>query len=320
MTDYRDLQVLPPLRYPELVFADKNTAIVSDCSGHCRTVQLDSGRVATSPSFMISISGGQLSSLRTDPSNQDRCAVATGSGWGGLWQLGSTKIERIYPETAEGPVSAIGFSGTGSLLALGVGVYPLNPARESAACVEILVIDGEPLHLACVAVPGVCVDWLAWNATKSRWIVLSGRRSQKGGYLTQLDGENLRSVQITELDCWMMSYCHLLERTNAILIGREGTLTLRRLDSPRIPCWQWSSKANQYRVKIRGIALPPIRTCVDTDRNVIFTNCGELVDLDSGNVVDQLPVPEGCQAVATRPGSGFVAVAASGMMRIYEPT
>ena len=80
-------------------------------------------------------------------------------------------------------------------LAIGTGSYPLSgdPAAGPHRALA-LSEDGAPEYRSFAALPGVCVDAIAWNRDGDRIACATGLRSQKGGSIAQLDSSQLRPV------------------------------------------------------------------------------------------------------------------------------
>lgn len=288
---------------------DRATAMVSDWSARCYVVDLVGGGSLTSPRMGPpgALVGDCLVRPALEPGAHGRCAVATRAGWVSLWTPGRGEVTLIYPKSG-GTTQTTCFSPTGDVLAIGLGHYSLSGSSGPAVIECWEVADPERMFaLESVALPGASVDWIGWDCAGTRLVAATGRPEQDGGYLVVLDADSLRAEQIHETNRWMISSAALAEYEEHLLLADQRGITCYALGHREgAVCWEWTASES-----LKGAAF-------DTGRGLGLTTTGDLIDLCSGQLVEQLASLPGCTDVALLPGGGFIGVSTTGTIRIWN--
>ena len=107
-------------------------------------------------------------------------------------------MAKIHPVEG-GTVQAVAISPDGRTLAIGTGGYSVSGPPQTAH-VELwdLSDDDGPRYVGFAALPGVCVDAIAWSPDGGLIACASGLRSQKTGFVAQLEADDLRARSFFE--------------------------------------------------------------------------------------------------------------------------
>ena len=107
-------------------------------------------------------------------------------------------VAKIHPVQG-GTVQAVAFSPDGRYLAIGTGAYSTSGDRPSRR-IRALVALGRraAAYAGFAALPGVCVNAIAWNADGDLLACATGLRSQKSGFIAQLEADDLRARSFFE--------------------------------------------------------------------------------------------------------------------------
>jgi hypothetical protein len=291
------------LGYPFLISVSKDWVLASTWSGRCLLIEVESGRAKLQPFVGDRSVGRNLRRPAVRLLDPPMCAVATGAPWGAVWTLGDDEARRIFSD--HGSVNAVALSPDGCVLALGTGHYPLGPEYPKCA-LEIWSITGTPRRLKLARLPDVAVDQIWWDEYSDLLLVCSGELSQDRGHLWIFDGGSLELLESAPVD-----YCVV---AGAIVEGGDCVLSVgpdrvdRRLTD------------ELHAVDERWTLTESITTAaLSYETSEIFFPTGQLINYTSGEV-ELLPPLPGCVGVAARPGGGFVGLAQSGMLRVWDRT
>ena len=319
-----DTRGLTAFAFPHVVMLDRETAVVSDRTGWLRQLDIAAGRIRSQLFVGCTDVLGvcilptciELDSLCIDPASHGSCAVATRGGYAAVWRIGADTFQRLTPLEG-GSVNAVAYSAGGGFIALGLGFYPLadrRPARAEQAAIEVWAVDEDPSEChGRYALPGVCVDGIAWAPESDHIWCATGVRSQRGGLLMKLVPGTLRPVIFEELPFAMVrtliyaqdqsgnDFLVIAHRCGAAAFSTDGLL-LWYVETPE--CVDKS-------VGITDLAYSP-----ETDQ-VLLSN-GLIVSGREGREIWRLPPLAGCTSVAVRPGGGYVGVSQSGVLRCWD--
>jgi WD40 repeat protein len=126
--------------YPCIVARGPDQAIVCDWSGDVSLLDLRRKSIVKRENVSWVFEGKRLacmtlSSLQIEPESGRSCVVATRGAYAALWNLETSEVCKIHPDT--GPVNAVAFSPDGTRLAIGTGYYNLSPGRVVRPTVEV---------------------------------------------------------------------------------------------------------------------------------------------------------------------------------------
>ena len=159
--------------------------------------------------------------------------------------------------------------------------------------------------------PGVCVDAIAWSPDCDRIACATGLRSQKSGYIAQLDSSQLRPVSFFETSWAGSGRLGYLDRdspcSHLAVVLRGG---FRVVDS-------WYGK-EAWRVD--SSAAPDLLQDFDHDpvnQEIVLTN-GVVLDPLDGAKKKQFLAMKDCTSIAIRPGGGYVGASNRGRVYCWE--
>jgi hypothetical protein len=232
-------------------------------------------------------------------------AVASRSWWASVWQEGDVASRTV--ECESGVVNATALNSKGDILALGTGFYPLDPANEPQAAVELWSLgeDGEQF-INRRSLPGVAVDQLCWTAHEDRLVVVSGSRSQSAGHLVVLSVEGLQILDVVDLRSAFCGAMRISEDDDRVAIVLRGLIETRSLDELSNPGRRMSVDPTDYR---SGISRDL--------RTVLMTN-GCRVDLVRREV-QRLPEIQGYQCVVQLDDGRIFGVDGDGIGCLWVP-
>lgn len=87
--------------------------------------------------------------------------------------LGASQTSRL--ETG-GAVQSVAFSPQGDLLAIGLGMYPLDPNNHQQAAIELFSTANPSGPLVRRVLPGVAVDRVVFHPTRELLVAVTGAR------------------------------------------------------------------------------------------------------------------------------------------------
>ena len=299
-----DFQIAPSLLgFPEIVAIDDDTFVVSDWNGTMRKIELNTGKASASPAATNpdTAVGGQFRSLCVTASGAKMSAVATKAPWAVVWDLELNTTERLVVDN--GPVNAVAFSPVGGSLLIGTGTYPLDVRKRSEAQVQIWNRDENWTPVLTAALPGVCVDWLGWIESANCICAVTGRRTQNGGFVCFLDATTLRTLRIVDCAPNIVKACWTQDWPPAVAAVFDD-FSVVHLDDREDSDARFAA------------AVPLNGACMDGDE--IFTTSGQVLDAETGNMIEQFTPLDSCCYVAARPGGGYVGIATTGVLRVWE--
>jgi hypothetical protein len=296
---------------PCLVPQDRDHCVIADGTGHFTVVDLGRERILARifVGVMGSTASYNLRSLRAGP--RGLSAAATRGGYAVVVDLDRQVVARVYPVQG-GTVNAVALSPDGRLLAIGTGCYP--PAGDAQpARIELWTLsEGEaPAFRSFAALPGGCVDAIAWDRDGDRIACATGLRTQQGGFIAQLDGAQLRPVSFFDT-----SWCHsgrldYVDRestcSHLAIVSRGG---FRVVDS-------WNGQ-EAWRVDLSK--MPDLLQDFDHDpekREIVLTS-GVVLDASDGAEKTHFLAMKDCTSIAIRPGGGYLGASSRGRIFCWE--
>lgn len=209
---------------------------------------------------------------------------------GGFGQCGRPLSGWPVPGHRHGPLSPVGRLATG-------------PPR-----LWVLPAWGSPQHRSFAALPGVCIDAIAWSRDGYLLACATGLRSQKGGTIAQFDASQLRPVSFFDTSWCNSGRLDYLDRgssnSHLAVVFRGG---FRVLDS-------WNGK-EAWRVD--SAELPDLLQDFDHDpknQEIVLTS-GVVLDPFDGTQKKHFLAMKDCTSIAIRPGGGYLG--ASNRGRVY---
>jgi WD40 repeat protein len=292
---------------PCIVAIDRDRCAVADGTGNVTAVDVRTQEVG--PRLFVGIAGGtasNLRSLRRDPSRPGVVAVATRAAYAALGDIGRGSVSKIHPVEG-GTVQSVAISPDGRSLAIGTGAYSVSgPAQPAHLEIWDLSHEDGPRHARFAALPGVCVDAIAWSPDGRLIACASGLRSQKAGFVAQLEAGDLRARSFFETTWagtgrlgYLDASCSRLaaaSRGGFRVLGASDGQEAWRLDRP---------DANDV--------LPDF-DLVPEDGVVVLTG-GQVLDATDGARRAKFLAMNDCTSIAARPGGGYLGVSTRG--RIY---
>ena len=287
--------------------------MVADGTGHLTLINLTSKAIPAR--LFVGVTGGHAScnlrSLRAGPPGLHTVAVATRSGYAVVVGFESQAVSKIYPEQG-GTVNAVSLSPDGQFLAIGTGSYSLTGDPQPAH-LELwdLPPGGSPAYRSFAALPGVCADAIAWSPDCGRIACSTGLRSQKSGYIAQLDSSQLRPVSFFEISWAGSGRLVFLDRDSPcshLAVNFRGGF--RVVDS-------WYGKEAW---QVDSSAAPDLLQDFEYDpvnREIVLTNGSVLDPLDGARKKQFLGMKD-CTSIAIRPGGGYVGASNRGRVYCWE--
>ncbi len=295
---------------PCIIPQDHERCVVADATGHLTVINLTTKGILSRA--FVGVEGGHVScnlrSLRAAPTASRTVAVATRGGYAVIVDFGRQVVEKIYPQQG-GSVNAVALSPDGQFLAIGTGHYPLSGDSQPAR-LELWVLPawGSPQHRSFAALPGVCIDAIAWSRDGYLLACATGLRSQKGGTIAQFDASQLRPVSFFDTSWCNSGRLDYLDRgssnSHLAVVFRGG---FRVLDS-------WNGK-EAWRVD--SAELPDLLQDFDHDpknQEIVLTS-GVVLDPFDGTQKKHFLAMKDCTSIAIRPGGGYLG--ASNRGRVY---
>ena len=191
--------------YPCIAPLGRDQCVVADWTGQLTVVDVIAKR-ALNRVFVGAMEGlacSTLCSLDVTATTPRMAAAATRGGYAVAYDLDGKNLEKVFPQ-GSGTVNSVAFSRDGRFLAIGTGFYALSSDRQPAHIELWALGNGPPEYLTFVALPGVCVDSIAWTADGDQIACATGMRSQNQGFIAQLDARSLRTSSFFETS-WAMS-------------------------------------------------------------------------------------------------------------------
>jgi len=291
---------------PWIALVDRYHCVITDGSGHITVFDLMSQQVL-SHSFVGAMEGlacCNLRSLCVEPIKNRLIATATRGGYAVLCNMDEQTGQQVYPERG-GTVNAVAFSPGGEYLALGTGFYPLSAERQPAH-LEIWALEGNaPEFLAYSALPGVCVDAIAWSSDCDKIVCVTGMVTQDHGFIAQFDASSLRASSFIET-AWTwprrVAYIDLDGIASHLAVVLRGSFRMLQ-SSDGEETWQRERSD-----------LPDLQTdfAYDPDAEQILLTSGEILSLYEGEEKGACMFIKDCTSIALRPGGGLVGVSSRG--------
>ncbi len=297
---------------PCIVAIDRDHCAIADGSGQLIAVDVRTRDVG--PRLFLGLSGSagasNLRSARRHPARSSVVAVATRAGYAVVGDLAGPAVAKIHPVQG-GTVQSVAFSPDGRRLAIGTGTYTTTGVPQPAH-VEVWSqpdpAEGPPRALVVAALPGVCVDAIAWHPEGGLIACASGLRSQRSGFVAQLEAEDLRPRSFFETAWTGTGRLEYVDRdANAghlavalkggfRLLGAEDGQEAWRIDRPEVP-------------------ELPLDFALDPADGSIVLASGVARDSRDGTRRSRFLAMRDCTSIAARPGGGFFGASSRG--RIY---
>ncbi len=171
--------------------------------------------------------------------------------------------------------------------------------------------QGRTEYRLFAALPGVCVDAIVWNRDCDRIACATGLRSQKGGFIAQLDSSQLRPVSFFDTTWAGSGRLDYLDRgstcSDLAVVFRGG---FRVVSS-------WSGK-EAWRVDRSEV--PDLLQDFDHDpenQEIVLTSGVVLDPLDGAEKKHFLAMKD-CTSIAIRPGGGYLGASSRGRIYCWE--
>lgn len=292
---------------PCIVAIDRDRCAVADGTGNITAVNVRTQEVG--PRLFVGIAGGtasNLRSLRRDPSRPGVVAVATRAGYAALGDVDRGLVAKIHPVEG-GTVQSVAISPEGRSLAIGTGAYSVSgPAQPAHLELWDLRDDEGPHHVGFAALPGVCVDAIAWSPDGRLIACASGLRSQKAGFIAQLDAEGLRPLSFFETPWAGTGRLGYLDASCSRLAvaARGGCRVLGASDGQEA----WRLDRPEATDVLPDFDLIP-------EEGLVVLTSGLVLDAVDGAQRSKFLAMNDCTSIVARPGGGYLGVSNRG--RIY---
>jgi WD40 repeat protein len=284
--------------YPEVVALDRYTCAIADWTGHVSVWSL----LSRSRLFQVDVGhpplpgNRTLRCLRPSPISPSLVAVATRGGYAVVCDLEQGTKREVDP-VSNGPVNSVAFSPDGNRLAIGLGFYPLGPHCHPAKVELWAWNEVEPRCLGTAAVPGVCVDALAWSPDSVEIAVISGMRSQKDGFLTRLDAADLHARTVAHVD-WFdaggAEFLNGIHQSGLLGVVRDKHFVAIETDDNSV---EWERTGDD----ITAFAY-------DQENKRLLLSTGTIHNPWTGEDEGQISTPPRLTSIVARPGGGWVGV------------
>jgi hypothetical protein len=295
---------------PCIVAQDPELCVVGDATGHLTVINLTTQAILSRA--YVGAEGGHASSnlrsLRAGPRGSKTVAVATRGGYAAIVHFGRQVVEKVYPQQG-GSVNAVAISPDGQLVAIGTGHYSLSgdppPAR-----IEIwnLPLFGAPQYRTFAALPGVCIDAIAWSRDGYLIACAAGLRSQKGGTIAQFDAAQLRPVSFFDTPWCNSGRIDYLNRgasnSHLAVVFRGGFRVFEAWDGREA----WRVDSTEVPDLIQDFDHDP-------DNQELALTSGVILDAFDGSQKKHFLAMKDCTSIAIRPGGGYLG--ASNRGRVY---
>ena len=298
---------------PCIVALDRDRCAVADGTGHLLLIDLPSQEVRRR--VYVGVTGGgaacNLRSLRRHPSRPRVVAVATRGAYAVIGTLEGPGVVKIHPVEG-GTVSTVAFSPDGRYFAIGTGAYSLTGDPQPAHLELWMLSDDEtPQYAGFAALPGVCVDAIAWNSGGDLIACATGLRSQKSGFIAQLEADDFRPRSFFE-STWTgtgrLCYVDLDSAGSHLAVVSRGGLSLLGASDGK-PAWRAD------RPESADLLL-------DFDLDVmdgrIALSSGVVLDTRSGTQASKFLAMKDCTSIAVRPGGGYIGASSRGRIYCWE--
>jgi hypothetical protein len=295
--------------HPCIVALDRDHCAVADGSGHVTAIDLRTREVG--PRLFVG-AGGEVAyhfrTLRRHPARPGVVAVATRGGHAAVVDLDVLGVTKIHPAQG-GTVNAVAFAPDGRSLAIGTGGYPLMGASQPAIVEIWTLANGDPPQFAgFAALPGTCVDAIAWSPDGARIACATGLRSQKSGFLAQLEADVLRARSFFEVP-WSGSgrLCYVEDAAPSGRLAVVFKGGFRMLDA--------GDGREAWRFDRPAAPDDFLDFDVDPQGRRIILSSGVVLDAADGAETSHFLPMKDCTSIAVRPDGGFIGASTRG--RIY---
>ncbi len=297
---------------PCIVAIDRDRCAIADGSGHLVAVDVRTRDVG--PRLFLGLPGAagasNLRSARRNPARPSVVAVATRAGYAAIGDLDGGAVAKIHPAQG-GTVQSVAFSPDGRRLAIGTGAYTTT-GDPPPAHVEMWSLpdrdEGPPRVLVVAALPGVCVDAIAWHPEGDRIACATGLRSQKSGFVAQLEPEHLRPRSFFEAGWAGTGRLEYVDRdtdAGCLAVALRGGFRLVDAENGK----------EALRVDRPEVPELPLDFAVGPDDGLIVLASGVACDPRDGSRRSRFLGMRDCTSIAARPGGGFLGASSRG--RIY---
>ncbi len=294
---------------PCIVAIDRDRCVVADGTGNLTAVDLKAQTVG--PQLFVGVAGGtatNLRSLRGNPARPWMVAVATRGAYAAIGDLEQKSVSKIHPVEG-GTVQAVAISPDGGTLAIGTGAYTAA-GPPPAARLELWNLSPEvgARFVDSAALPGACLDAVAWSPDGSRLACALGMRSQKAGFVAQLDAGGLRALSYFDIPFAGASRIGYLEGNapgSQLAVSLRGGF--RVLDAV--------NGAEAWRIDRPESPDVPLDFDILAAKGEVVLNSGLVLDARDGSIRSKFLAMNDCTSIAGRPGGGFIG--ASNRGRIY---
>jgi hypothetical protein len=225
-----------------------------------------------------------------------------------ICDLDRSVMSKILPRQG-GTVSSVAFSPDGQILAIGTGSYSVTGDPQRAQ-IEFWALSASnvPEYRSFTALPGVCVDAITWRNDGDRVACATGLRSQKGGYIAQVDASQLRPFSFFETS-WTGSgrLCYLDRESPGSHLGVAFHGEFRVVNS----------QDGKEALRADRSELPDLLQDFDHDpenQELVLTS-GVVINPFDGDEKNRFLVMKDCTSIAFRPGGGYLG--ASNRGKIY---
>lgn len=298
--------------YPRIAPLGRDQCVVADWTGQLTVVDLIAKRVLDRV-FVGAMEGRACSTLRSldvTATTPRMAAAATRGGYAAVYDLDRKRLEKVYPQGG-GTVNSVAFSRDGRFLAIGTGFYALSSDRQPPRIELWAPKEGSPEYLNFVALPGVCVDSIAWTADGDLIACSTGMLSQNHGFIAQLDAQSLRPVSFFETS-WAtsdrLSYLDAEGISGSLAVCVHGGI---RVLNPADGVESWREDQGDESDRIHDFTY-------DAEREEVVLTNGAVVDAFDGSRSRALTPMKDCTSIAVRPGGGYLGASSRGAICRWE--
>jgi hypothetical protein len=230
------------------------------------------------------------------------CSAATHNTWTGLWQLGQEESSRV---DTDGAVNAVAVSRRGDLLAIGLGMYPLNPESHSSAAIELLSTADTSRAIARRVLPGVAIHKVVFHSSPELLIAVSGARSQDRGHIFLLNPHTLDILNVVEVESFQCLDVAVDCEDERLLLTYSDGIQSRRLDELERVEWRWLA--------------PEKLSCAAycSERDWVFLSDGRVIE-PRGRELGQLTPLEECSGMVILQDGRVAGISCDGTLRVWK--
>lgn len=293
--------------YPSITAFSQNEVFVTDWYGNLKKVKLDYKVVPIEKSAFVgkNFPGGMpvACTLRSPIAfgpDLARCGVATGGMYAAVWEPESGLVVELESDTH--PVNAVGWMPFNDWFLVGVGMYSLSGNDPRAELQYWLLPPTGPTLDYKIALPGCCIDAIAWNRLEHEVLVYSGLSSQGRGFLTALDARSGLPRAVFDYPFAFVRKIIPTESGRVLLVGGHD-----------IHCVSRESGKVEWKCTVAGKGID-----AGWSRREILCSDGQLLCSRSGTILERLTPLEGCCSVTALPEGGYAGVSPTGTIGVWE--